>query len=93
MNRENRQLLMPVGRWGRLHLDYIKNNEIDVFNELIGRDNLCEYLKNIEEEAQNKFEKLVEELDGKQNIALQSTEFFKLISEEIVLQDIIYKLP
>lgn len=93
MNRENRQLLIPIGRWDRLHLDYIKNNEIDVFNELIGRDNLCEYLNKIEEEAQNKFEKLVEELGGKQNIALQSTEFFKLISEEIVLQDIIYKLP
>ncbi len=93
MNRADKQLLTPIGRWGRLHLDYIKNNEIDVFNELIGKDNLLEYLNKIEQEAQIRFEKLVEELGGKQNIALQSTECFKLISEEIVLQEIIYQIP
>lgn len=93
MNKADKQLSAPIGRWGRLHLDYIKNNEIDVFNELIGRANLLEYLNGIEQEAQIKFEKLIEELGGEQNIALQSTEYFKLISEEIVLQEIIYQIP
>lgn len=93
MNKTNKQLSAPIGRWGRLHLDYIKNNEIDVFNELIGRDNLLEYLNRIEQEAQIKFEKLIEELGSEQNMALQSTEYFKLISEEIVLQEIIYQIP
>lgn len=93
MNKANKQLSVPIGRWGRLHLDYIKNNEIDVFNELIGRDNFLEYLNRIEQEAQIEFEKLIEELGSEQNMALQSTEYFKLISEEIVLQEIIYQIP
>ena len=48
-----------IGRWGLLHLGYLKRFRVARYNELLMSGELNSYLNKINEEAQERFESLV----------------------------------
>ena len=80
----------PIGRWGRLHLDYIKENQVQFFNKLLELNMLNNYLENLDKQAQVKFEELIEELSRKPEIPVCMKENLNFLVEEIILDEMIY---
>ena len=52
----------PIGRWGRMHRDYLKEHRPVVFNQLVLSSNLWTYLADINEQAQQRMEVLVKQM-------------------------------
>ena len=52
----------PIGCWGRMHRDYLKEYRPVVFNQLVLSGNLWTYLADINEQAQNRMEVLVKQM-------------------------------
>ena len=52
----------PIGRWGRMHRDYLKEHRPVVFNQLVLSGNLWTYLADINEQAQQRMDILIAQL-------------------------------
>ena len=52
----------PIGRWGRMHRDYLKEHRPVVFNQLVLSGNLWTYLADINEQAQQRKDVLVKQM-------------------------------
>ena len=52
----------PIGRWGRMHRDYLKECRPVIFNQLVLSGNLWIYLADINEQVQQRMEVLVKQM-------------------------------
>lgn len=60
-----------IGVWGQRHLWYLKEYRRGVYMNLLTSGKLNEYLADIEEQAQERFERLVEQMKQAQGITEQ----------------------
>ena len=60
-----------VGVWGQRHLQYLKEYRMTVYLELLMSGRLNRYLADIEEQAQDRFETIVEQMKQTQGITKQ----------------------
>ena len=60
-----------VGVWGQRHLRYLKEYRRSVYLNLLTSGKLNDYLADIEEQAQERFERLVEQMKQAQGITEQ----------------------
>ena len=92
----------PIGRWGRMHRDYIKEHRPILFNDLCLKGNLWTYLADLNEQAQNRLELIIEQMkvfegvteDMKQHDQMAWVGTMNSIrnrAEEIVLREMIYE--
>ena len=92
----------PIGRWGRMHRDYIKEHRPILFNDLCLKGNLWTYLADFNEQAQNRLELIIEQMkvfegvteDMKQHDQMAWVGAMNSIrnrAEEIVLREMIYE--
>ena len=44
----------PIGKWGRMHRDYLKEHRLIRFNNLVLSGNLWTYLADLNEQAQQR---------------------------------------
>ena len=51
-----------IGRWGRMHRDYLKEYRPVIFNQLVLSGKLWTYLADINEQAQQRMEMLVKQM-------------------------------
>lgn len=58
----------PIGIWGQRHLRYLKQHRKTVYTELLTSGKLNGYLANMNEQAEDMFLRLVEELAEKEGI-------------------------
>lgn len=58
----------PIGRWGRMHRDYLKEHHPVVFNQLVLSGNLWTYLADINEHAQQRMEVLVKQMMASEGV-------------------------
>lgn len=90
----------PIGRWGRMHRDYLKEHRPVLFNQLVLSGNLWSYLADINEQAQQRMEVLVKQMMDREDVTEElkeanQMEWVRRInvirnrSEEIVLKEII----
>ena len=90
----------PIGRWGRMHRDYLKEHRPVVFNQLVLSGNLWTYLADINEQAQQRMEVLVKQMMASEGITEELKEANQLEwvqrinylwnrSEEIILNEIV----
>ena len=92
----------PIGRWGRMHRDYIKEHNPIRFNDLCLSGELWTYLADLNEQAQSRLELIIEQM----KVAEGVTEELKVANqmawvgamnsirnraEEIVLHEMIYE--
>lgn len=60
-----------IGVWGQRHLRYLKEYSRSVYLNLLTSGRLNDYLADIEEQAQERFERLVEQMKQAQGITEQ----------------------
>ena len=58
----------PIGKWGRLHRDYLKEYHPVQFNNLVLSGNLWTYLADLNEQAQQRMETLTAQLKTAEGI-------------------------
>lgn len=87
----------PIGRWGRLHLDYIRDFKPKMYTELLLTHQLCTHVSDVDQRAQSRFETIVSELQSACSLEeindfefLQQMNGIRSVAEEIVLNEIIY---
>ena len=91
----------PIGRWGRVHRDYLKEYRPVVFNQLVLSGTLWTYLADINEQAQQRTEVLVkqmmvaegvtEELKGSNQMEwVQRMNNIRSSTYEVVLNEVIF---
>ena len=52
----------PIGRWGRMHGEYLKKNKRHIFDSMLTSGKLHSYLVDIDEQARDMFANLVEQI-------------------------------
>lgn len=91
----------PIGRWGRMHEDYLKKNKRQVYDSLLMSGKLHSYLADIDEQARNMFDNLVEQLKVKESVTeelkeqnqlewVQRMENIQQRAREIACSELIY---
>ena len=52
----------PIGKWGRMHRDYLKEHRPILFNDLVLSDRLWTYLADLNEQAQERLSLIIEQM-------------------------------
>ena len=97
----NAKLDKNIGKYGRLRLNYLKHNHMDIYTILLMDDKLNEHLLEIEKEAKEQVKILVENMCKKENVTEKLKENnqmewvklmnnFKIIAEELVEKELIF---
>lgn len=97
LSEENR----PIGRWGRLHWEYLKQANPIFLNDLILTVKLWSYLAELNEQAQERLERIIqqfktaegitEELKARdQMVWVRAMNSIRNRAEEIVYREMIY---
>ena len=91
----------PIGKWGRMHRDYLKKQHPIQFNNLVLSGNLWTYLADLNEQAQQRMDTLIVQMQSTEGI----TEALKVAdpmgwtqrmnnitarAEEIIREELIY---
>lgn len=58
----------PIGRWGRMHRDYIEEHDPIRFNDLCLSGKLWTYLADLNEQAQTRLELIIEQMRAAEGV-------------------------
>lgn len=91
----------PIGKYGRMHREYLRENHPILFNELALRFQLWTYLADINEQAQERFQVIISQMQKAESVTekmkadnqwewIQRMGSIRHPAEEIVLNELIY---
>ena len=91
----------PIGKWGRLHRDYLEQNHPIRFNDLVLSGQLWTYLADLNEQAQERLSLIVEQMKVSEDVTeeLKAADQMAWVgamssirnwAEEIILREMIY---
>ena len=91
----------PIGKWGRMHRDYLKEYHPIRFNNLVLSGKLWTYLADLNEQAQQRMETLIVQLKTAEGITealkaadpldwTQRMNYITARAEEIIREELIY---
>lgn len=91
----------PIGRCGRMHRDYIKENNLIRFNDLCLSGDLWTYLVDLNEQAQSRLELIIEQMKAAEGVTenMKATDQMAWVgamnsirnrAEEIVTNELVY---
>ena len=91
----------PIGRWGRMHEDYLKKNKRQLYDSLLMSGKLHSYLADIDEQAREMFDTLIEHIKEAEGVTeelkehnqwewIQRMENIQQRASEIVCKELIY---
>ena len=91
----------PIGKWGRMHRDYIKEHRPILFNDLILSGHLWVYLVDLNEQAQERLDSIMEQMKVAEGVTeelkrtcqmewVQRCNNIHNRAEEIILHEMIY---
>lgn len=91
----------PIGKWGRMHRDYLKEHRPILFNDLILSGQLWTYLADLNEQAQERLSVIVEQMKEAEGVTeeLKASNQMAWVgamnsirnrAEEIILREMIY---
>ena len=92
----------PIGRWGRMHRDYLKKNRPIRFNDLVLSGELWTYLADLNEQAQSRLELIIEQMKASEGVTEElkaanqmawvgAMNSIRNRAEEIILREMIYE--
>lgn len=92
----------PIGRWGRMHRDYLRNDRPIAYNELLLSGRLHTVLADLNEQAQQRLELIIRQMQEQEGITealkrqdamlwVRSMNSIRSRAEEIVLNKIVYR--
>ena len=91
----------PIGKWGRMHREYLKEHRPILFNDLILSGQLWIYLADLNEQAQERLSLIVEQMKAPEGVTeeLKAADQMAWVgamnsirnrAEEIILREMIY---
>ena len=91
----------PIGKWGRMHRDYLKEHRPILFNDLILSGRFWTYLADLNEQAQERLSLIIEQMKASEGVTeeLKSVDQMAWVgamnsirnrAEEIILRGMIY---
>ena len=91
----------PIGKWGRMHRDYLQEHRPILFNDLILSDQLWTYLADLNEQAQERLSLIVEQMKASEGVTeelkaadqmawVRAMNSIRNRAEGIILQEMIY---
>ena len=92
----------PIGKWGRMHRDYLKEHRPILFNDLVLSSQLWTYLANLNEQAQERLSLIIEQMKATEGVTenLKAADQMAWVgamnsirnrAEEIILREMIYE--
>lgn len=91
----------PIGKWGRMHRDYLKEQRPILFNDLILSGQLWSYLADLNEQVQERLSLIIEQMKASEGVTeelkaadqmgwVEAMNSIRNRAEEIVLHEMIY---
>ena len=91
----------PIGKWGRMHRDYIKEHRPILFNDLVLSGQLWTYLADLNEQAQERLSLLIEQMKASEGVTeelkaadqmawVRAMNSIRNRAEEIIVREMIY---
>ena len=91
----------PIGKWGRMHRDYLKEHRLILFNDLILSGQLWTYLADLNEQAQERLSLIIERMKASECVTeelkvadqmawVRAMNSIRNRAEEIILREMIY---
>ena len=91
----------PIGKWGRMHRDYLKEHRPILFNDLILSGQFWTYLADLNEQVQERLSLIIEQMKAAESVTeeLKATNQMAWVgamnsirnrAEEIILREMIY---
>ena len=91
----------PIGKWGRMHRDYLKEHRPILYNDLILSGQLWTYLADLNEQVQERFSLIIEQMKEVESVTeeLKASDQMAWVAamnsirnraEETILREIIY---
>ena len=91
----------PIGKWGRMHWDYLKEYRPLCYNDLILSGQLWTYLVVLNEQAQNRLEVIIDQMKASEGVTeeLKAADQMAWVgamnsirnrAEKIILREMIY---
>ena len=92
----------PIGRWGRMHREYLKEHRPIRFNDLVLSGQLWTYLADLNEQAQSRLELIIEQMKASEGVTERMKQHDQMAwvgamnnirnrAEEIILREMIYE--
>jgi len=92
----------PIGRWGRIHRDYIKEHNPILFNNLCLSGGLWAYLADLNEQTQSRLKLIIEQMKVAEDVPERMKQHDQMTwvramnsirnrAEEIILLEMIYE--
>ena len=92
----------PIGKWGRMHREYLKEHHPIQFNLLALSGNFHTYLADLNEQAQDRLECIMEQMKTEEGVTeelkaaepmmwVQRMNNIRNRAEEIILRELIYE--
>ena len=92
----------PIGKWGRVHRDYLKEHRPILFNDLILSGQLWTYLADLNEQAQERLSLIIEQMKETEGVTEEMKAADQMAwvgamnsirnrAEEIILREMIYE--
>lgn len=96
------QTSYEIGKYGKLHLGFIKQHRRGTYTTLMTENRLNEHLHNIDEQAREQLDQLTEQMTAQMDVTeelkasdpmrwVQMMNNIKASAEEIVLKEVVYK--
>ena len=90
-----------IGKYGRMHRDYLKEHKPMRFNDLVLEGQLWTYLADLNEQAQNRLQRVIRQMQEAESVTeelkendqwlwIQKMNSIHNRAEEIILQELVY---
>ena len=91
----------PIGKWGRMHRDYLKENRPAQYADLILHGNMAAYLADLNEQAQHRLEVIINQMKAAEGVTesmkvcdqmawVRAMNSIRSRAEEIILHELVY---
>ena len=91
----------PIGRWGRMHRDYLREHNPIQYNCLLLSGELWTYLADLNQQAQDRLERMIDQMKAAEGITesmkasdpmawVQRMNNIRTRAEEIIREELIY---
>ena len=91
----------PIGKWGRMHREYLKEHHPILFNDLALSGQLWTYLADLNEQAQERLSLIIEQMKTAEGVTeeqkvadqmawVEAMNSIRNRAEEIILREMIY---
>ena len=91
----------PIGKWGRMHRDYLKEHRPILFNDLILSGQLWTYLADLNNQAQERLSLIIEQMKASEGVTEElkaanqmawvgAMNSIRSRAEEIILSEMIF---